>query len=327
MDFARKPDVAKFFPFLLFSLLLVSFASAHVDGKNVDNLHFDLETNPDPVIEGEPVTLIVTVTDSEGNAITEGVTKAIILREDIPIVNTGPGVYEVTYTFTRFGANELDFFLGDSHSTWDNIAVLVPDNSQNYPLIALVLEVLIILGFAAAIATKKLKKSSAIQYGAILLVLVALAYSVASFYASPANEGCMLKIGDEFVIHCHQSVHVSICGNEKGFGWEAGDLGRAHTHKGDNRVHWHPGAPVKDPETLITLQNMFGDLGYALSESSVEDPESGTIYQAGEDACESGTGGVIKVYSTPKNSDVKTELIDFLTVPLEDEARIDIEYR
>ena len=135
----------------------------------------------------------------------------------------------------------------------------------------------------------------------------------------------MLKIGDEFVIHCHQSVHVNICEDDKGFGWETGDLDSAHTHKGDHRIHWHPGGPVAEPAELMNLNRLFSDIDIELTENSVEDPSTGEIYVVGEDACGTGTGGILKAFSTPEDGGERTEIT--FTELLEDEARIDIEYR
>jgi hypothetical protein len=323
----KKRSVIAFFSVMLV-LALFGVVIAHEEGENeqeIEGYHFSLVTIPEAPVAGEPVTLQVHVKDEQENPVAEDTVEVEILRVKYPVKLVEPGVYELVYTFERFGHNEIYVNLSGRTAVF-GVDVEVPETTNNYGMITLVLVALLIVGLGFAVAAKKLKVRSALLYGTILLIIIGLGYSVFAYKSSPAVQGCMLQLGDKFVLHCHQYVYVNICGESKSFRWEAGILERAHTHKDSHKFHWHPPEPVSDPAALMTLRNMFKDAGLELTETSIEDPETGNIYRVGEDECGTGTGGVLRVYSTSKNSDARTELEDFLDAPLEDEARIDIEY-
>jgi hypothetical protein len=315
--------------FFVIVLMFAVFGEAHageehIGSHEVDGFSFSLVTNPEIILEGEPVILQVHVADSDGVPVSKGKAVGEILREEQAMKLVEPGVYELTYTFERFGKNELDFTIDNTTVAFE-IDVLFPESGGSVPIVAGVISALTIVGFGYLTYKKKMKLKSSVLYGVISLTVIWLGYSVVAFYSSSAVQGCVLQVGDEYVLHCHQSVHVIICGEDKNFGWEAGELNSAHTHKGSHRIHWHPGEPVADPPAFMTLRNMFEAMDLQLSENSVEDPETGTVYTVGEDTC-GEVPGTLKVYTTAEKSIQKVYIEDFLDLGLEDEARIDIEF-
>ena len=122
---------------MFFLLTTASIAIAHDEGENdVGGYQLTFVTIPELPVAGELVRLQVHVKDEDGNPVDENGAEAVILRETHPMRQVEPGVYEVEYTFERFGHNEMYFALGDSSANF-GVDVEVPEATDHYSLVAL----------------------------------------------------------------------------------------------------------------------------------------------------------------------------------------------
>ncbi len=105
-----------------------------------------------------------------------------------------------------------------------------------------------------------------------LLLALGIAYSVLVFFAEEAEHGivvCETQQNCVIAMHIHATFDVQVCGEEKSFGLETGELSATHTHKdgAGNYVHFHERLPY-DPatETLLDtapllVSNIFESIG------------------------------------------------------------------
>ncbi len=118
--------------------------------------------------------------------------------------------------------------------------------------------------------------------GGIAVVLIAayILYSTYDYmYSGVAKTGLVTcdTSGCTISMHWHATIEgFSVCGAPVERPWEAGDLGKAHTHK-DDRIHMHTLLPV-DPTTKelldttpMTLGAFFDNIGWKLSENCFKD--------------------------------------------------------
>ena len=307
-------------------MLLVVLASSYTvsasgaeeaDRVVAGNYVVSLVTIPQLVVAGEPVVLELHVEDQTEQPVVSDNVQVEISRVKYPMRALAPGVYQYNTTFKRFGAGMVDFYVNE---TLASIAfnVELPERKSNAGAVALSVALAITLALAVLTLTKKMRLTSALTFGVIGLIATGLGYSVAEYKSSPAVQGCLLQVGDAYVLHCHYHVYLTICGELKKFSWESGSLSGAHTHKDSHLMDWHPPEPVADPAALLTLRNGFKDLQIVLNETAVGDPETGKVYHVGQDDCGTGTPGQLKAYITPKETGVKIPLNSYLDTVIED---------
>lgn len=323
----------KLLPLILAIIVLANIAVAHntVDGNptgQVGDYTVELLTIPDTPTQDDPAAVIIEVEDASGNPVAGLSPRGEIFREFFDFTESDePGRYQLSYTFTKFGAEEFTVHIGEELETWA-IPVEPSAGSSSSDIIFLAV---LVLGLGAIGYFTFVKKSMKILNGAIyavvLLVAIGLGYSLIAYYQSPAVDGCTIQVGDVYVYHCHQSVQVELCGESRGFDWEGGDLNEGHTHKGDHRIHWHPDAPSPDPFAEMTLGHLFEDFQIELTETSVADPENlQDVYTIEDNRCSNPDGAALKVYEILEHQTQETEITDFLNHHMQDEATYRIVY-
>lgn len=202
-------------------------------------------------------------------------------------------------------------------------APTLSDQNALYISAAALLIGLVVLGYLYH--TKKIERNSLAIYGVSLLILVGIGYSLNAYLAS--SQGCAIPVGDKVALHCHYNLYIEICGDRKELPWEQGtDL--HHTHKGSYRIHTHPN-PVDrtDLERLTTLGVAMQDLGLNATQTSIEDSETGRIYDATENACNDGTDDTLRVSVIHEGAERGVDIMeDWLNYSYEDEDDIFIRY-
>lgn len=308
--------------FLVFSFILAfALASvAHEEGvlvKEVEGYTFELLMEPEELVMGEPVKISVHIEDQQGNNVTGLNVQYDIAREVIQAAETEPAHYTIDHTFGTIGSFEIR--VGFQENGRDIIAdydIDVKGKEASFDAIwiaALVIGLLLIWGLYARklrgakgkrkmksevgkkrkAGIKEVRKPSIITpvaLTAIYLIIIFLGFSVYAFYASPAIEGCEIKIGDKVTMHCHPFLNIDICGDSKGFAWEKGTLDAWHTHKDSHKLHIHPPRAVSQEEKvqIMNLQTVARDMSFVFTAGSIQDPETGTIYTDAGDMCNDG---------------------------------------
>ncbi|MBI4150133.1 hypothetical protein HY488_01885 [Candidatus Woesearchaeota archaeon] len=117
---------------------------------------------------------------------------------------------------------------------------------------------LVFLAFGTIFWYKKFKqKSNWVWLWVSVLVTLGLGYSVLVFFAEGAEKGIVVCETPEncvIAMHIHATFDVEVCGEEKTFGLETGELSATHTHKegAGNSVHFHERLPYDSKtETIL----------------------------------------------------------------------------
>lgn len=119
--------------------------------------------------------------------------------------------------------------------------------------------IIILLALATILWYKKVKpKTNWLWIWCGVLAAIGLAYSVLVFFAQGAEKGIVVCETPEQPEHCvismhiHADVAVTVCGEEKSFGLEEGELAKTHTHKERNYIHFHERLPYdQTTETIL----------------------------------------------------------------------------
>lgn len=112
------------------------------------------------------------------------------------------------------------------------------------------------------------------------LVVGLLAFSVQHYYerTEETGEREFFCVGEECFVtmHIHTEIEFDLCGEGFDLGREEAALEEAHTHKENNKLHWHAPLPA-DPQTQeildysnLTLENTFASLGRTLNSTCFE---------------------------------------------------------
>jgi len=164
------------------------------------------------------------------------------------------------------------------------------------------------------------------RWGNLLLIAFAVggitaAFSMASFFkaeeqgvrsqkpiifcqpqnAKPENQKCF------FTTHVDTYLTIKIWGEEKNLPFEKGNLTKAHTHAGRNKVHWHSLIPV-DPATRelerdLTLGEIVDDLSIPFDTDRIFNFRNGDIGPG-------GLPGTLKMFVDEKpNRDYRTVVL------------------
>jgi len=123
--------------------------------------------------------------------------------------------------------------------------------------------------------------------------------------------------------HCHYEVRINICGEEKMLPKDIGTLERFHTHETSNEIHLHQKQPVENLD-FVMLKNLFSDLGLEITQTSIQDPETGLTYHNGAQCLNSKTN---RVSVEIKRGNIYIEVGNYLDKVLvnDDEIRINYE--
>lgn len=129
--------------------------------------------------------------------------------------------------------------------------------------------------------TPKSPKNKIVKFvGAIaaLAIFGLLGYSVYSYQVSTQEKEGFLVCNDkktecELSQHIHADIHLTVCGKEIIFPKENGNTTRQHTHKEQNKIHWH--APLKvNPTTKKPIDPTKVSVASFLKEMKFTFPET-----------------------------------------------------
>jgi len=308
-----KAFLEGFYPFLLISIIVITLVAglvfAHGSEKVVDGYTFALDISPDEVFVGDVVSFTVHITDEQGIDATGLNVRYDIVRTLIDADEVEPGHYNIEHSFEKFGTFEIriGFIEGNEEITAAFEAHVEGKEAEfDIPWIAAALiGPLLIWGlyFRSKKGKRKGKKkkkslTGPIVYSLIYLIIVGLSFSVYSFYASPTTQGCEIRLPDGTVVmHCHPSVHIEVCGDNKKFDWEVGLLSAWHTHKNPPRFHIHPerAFTVEEKVQLMNIRTIFSDIEIEFTETSIQDPETKEIFTDEADACSDGNDNKVNI--------------------------------
>jgi len=99
----------------------------------------------------------------------------------------------------------------------------------------------------------------------LVIALIALLLGLAWLYGPKLNQGVVTCEGDECLEagHFHAELIVTSCGQKMELEQESGVLSGHHTHKENNRVHWHS---TKQPGEDLTVSMLLDNLNIILPE-------------------------------------------------------------
>jgi len=136
-----------------------------------------------------------------------------------------------------------------------------------------------------------------IIYGIGIGVLaLLLGYSVSYFYQSGAERGFIVcgQDGCNLAVHWHTQLAMSVCGKPYHLPLEAGDLENQHTHKENDRLHFHAlvkidesGTELLEPEKL-RVGGIFDQLGVRFTSKCFDG-------YCNNDLCSDGKSGKLKM--------------------------------
>ncbi|MBI4080153.1 MAG: hypothetical protein HY430_00075 [Candidatus Levybacteria bacterium] len=132
---------------------------------------------------------------------------------------------------------------------------------------------------------KRAKKQSPVVkliYVTVIIIIIALlGYSVYAFKSSEENYQEFFICNNENTVcesskHVHADITMHVCGKNVFLPKDAGRLDHQHTHKEQNKIHWHARLRV-DPKTrkpldssLLTTRAFLHEINYALPQSCMD---------------------------------------------------------
>lgn len=215
-----------------------------------------------------------------------------------------PGTYKFEWSPNFAGDYEIRYAFRNIEGT--TVAPLyklqvIDKRAVNATYGSLALAILII-GLSTALSFKKKgRKKKFVPKTLIVGIIIGLAvyglgYSLSQFYSEGGEKG-FIVCGDEgcdLAIHIHSQLHMSVCGEEYNLGLEKGDLGRTHTHKERDYLHFHAliktditGTKILEPEKIY-LGELFDQLNIPFTKTCFADKCNG-------DLCPNGQPGTLKV--------------------------------
>jgi len=316
----------------LIPLLTSTPLNAHTTTNNIGDYTFKLDTNTTHPKQHEQTQLTLTITDKNQQPITNAHPTIEILREKLTPQETKPGQYTTNYAFQAIGPIDINIKIHE-HTEKTTIFITPPNLHQNhnnnqhqtnntFPL-TLAITFLIILTITTQLRINgKIELGTAITILLITATIILLVFGFNYYRSSEYNQGCFFNLPDGTkTYHCHQYVHIEICGEKVEFKREDGDLGRGHTHDDGYKIHWHPYNPTPTPEKDMTLRNLFNDLNLQLTNTTIQNPQNKTIHTN----C-NGKPATTTVYETLQHQTKTTQINNFLDYPLQDEATYNIKY-
>lgn len=209
------------------------------------------------------------------------------LSERVPAKEREPGHYVIKYTFADAGDHEIHVeFLHDNETvrqTFD-ISVSGLGGIEQYFQLAAVLVLLL----PAYYAYYHRKYRKALVFAAVLLVAVAVSYSLFVVYSSgAAKRGVTVCVSESecyWSAHIHAEVDIDLCGDKSyRFPIEKGSLDGPHTHEERNLIHFHERLRY-DPATKeildpgpLTLGAFFDAMEVPFDSSKVLDRQEGDL--------------------------------------------------
>ncbi len=288
-------------------LILLSFTvSAHeeeapsvvVNGYKIEFLQ-PLEN----VSAGTDVSIEFRVESTVTNESVSGLKASITFDPNIELsLQERPGgVYYTVYRFPRAGVYEIhQFSIGDQSFSVDFHMRTVGETIDytNYAIFTIP-----ILGLIGAVFFVVKQKNWKMAIGSVVvsLILAGLAYSVNFYFTSgAATQGVVVCDQNDptkctWQAHIHAFIIPQICGEERRFSIEVGNLNDPHTHEEKNTIHWHDRLPYDGVTgtilntTPLTLGAFFDSIGIPFSDTGIYEHSNGNT-------CPDGSVGTLKVF-------------------------------
>lgn len=153
------------------------------------------------------------------------------------------------------------------------------------------------------------KKSDSKKYLvvlAVILIVAFLGYGVYSYISSGAKEQGVIVCNPQDPNECYWQAHIhtfvlqEVCGEQRQFSKEHGELEEHHTHEETNIIHWHDRVPI-DRETGELKDTSSLTLGAFMTESGINFSDTCFYEYCNGDVCPSGSTGTVKMFVKSKN--------------------------
>ncbi len=300
-------------------LILAITATAHEEGAaDESSLHLEgydislLETDEKFQINKE-IELTISLRDPDGKSVQGADVQGQILDTEVgkeiyysTTTEIIPGMYSFKWKPSFAGDYLVQFIFRTPETILQpTYKITIEDPRAGYiytgSIILAALSVLVglWLGFKKKINIKPIIWG--VGFGLIIFIL---GYSVSTFYQSGGEKGFVVcgPEGCDLAIHWHSQLHMTVCGEKYHLPLEAGDLGKIHTHKELDRLHYH--ALIKVDETgtkllepwKLSSGDLFEQLGIKFTNECFVDLCNG-------DLCPDGKPGTLKmtVNDVPNN--------------------------
>ena len=151
------------------------------------------------------------------------------------------------------------------------------------------------------------KKSSPTKYLIIFLVIgvaAILGYGVYSYFTSGADKGiivCNPQNPNEcyWQAHIHTYVMQNVCGDERKFDKEHGDLEEHHTHEETNIIHWHDRTAINKETGELDSSSLT--LGAFMEANDITFTGTCFYEYCNGDTCPDRSAGTMKMFVKNEN--------------------------
>jgi hypothetical protein len=230
---------------------------------------------------------IIRNSDVQGQILDSGFGKEIfyaaVIEED--------GIYSFKWKPSFAGSYVVQYIIRDKEGVvlQPSFAIEVIDKKGVYSLYGSIAAAVAILAIGTYIALPRQKRHfriAPIIYSLLIAgATVALGYSVSYYYGAGGEKGFVVcgDDGCDLAVHYHSQLEMGICGEEYNLPLEAGDLGKQHTHKEKDKLHFHAliktdksGTEILEPEKL-RLGGLFEQLNIPFTKDCFADKCSGDL--------------------------------------------------
>jgi type IV secretory pathway VirB2 component (pilin) len=153
--------------------------------------------------------------------------------------------------------------------------------------------------------TKKKSWPKIVTYVVIIVIILLIGFSL-YYFKTTASETTGITVCENnqcfWAAHVHSELHIELCDDVIELGLEKGDLGRVHTHKEKNRLHFHERLPV-DPVTKeisdtndIQLHTFFEGIGMTFNSSCINN-------KCNDDMCGNTKGSLTMLVNNRENKE------------------------
>lgn len=182
---------------------------------------------------------------------------------------------------------------------------------------------------------RKRKRSAHFLLWCGVLVAALVGWGLAEYYEQQAEKGIVVCEDENnciIAMHVHSYIYGSVCGVEIELPREEGPLANVHTHKEENRLHWHERLPwdaenekIIDDSSLH-LNASFAKIGFELTDNCVT-IQNGWRYCNGDSCPGSSAPGKLRVWRHyDHDTDAGDELTTWQDVVWEDEEGLKVEF-
>lgn len=194
----------------------------------------------------------------------------------------------------------------------------------------LVLAVALLVAVSTVWSWRQRKMAVHLFIWAVVAFAVIIGWGLSSYYAQQAEKG--IVVCDEadptdciIAMHIHTYLYGSVCGVDIELPREEGSLSNVHTHKEENRLHWHERLPWDAKsnklldESTLELGPSFEKISFELTDSCVK-VQNGLLFCNGDSCPGSSTPGKLRVWRHyDHDTDTGEEMSTWQNVKWEDE--------